>query len=84
MLLFAAPASAAPTCENRAGDAVHCDAAGALPLGARAAQADRHFDPTDWNAVKQALVMVMLLLALIALLPNFDGARWDRQESDED
>ena len=34
-LLFATPALAAPICFTRAGDAVHCDAKDAMPLGWR-------------------------------------------------
>jgi hypothetical protein len=94
-LLAVAPlgAAAAPTCQTRAGVTVRCDVPSAMPVGwqmpegeraARAAAAEAASDPDNgWRA----LVIVALLLALIALLPEFDGRKstdWGRQEGDDE
>ena len=84
LFAIAAPAAAAPTCQDRGGNTVHCDTAGAMPLGWTAPQADRHFPHAQPSAVIEAVAIVLLLIALIGLLPDFDGAHWDRQEGDEE
>jgi hypothetical protein len=90
-LVFATPAAAAPICFTRAGDAVHCEAKGAMPLGwklppgeaARREQAQPH---PSGNAILKTVAILALFFALIALLPEFDGARdqdWDgKRDSD--
>lgn len=80
-LMLAAPARAAPICQSRLGDWVHCDAPGAMPLGwkvpddvytarvlSRTPPAQRR-DFIDLGAV------LLSLFALIALLPEFDGSQ---------
>jgi hypothetical protein len=81
-LLFAAPASAAPTCQDRGGNAVRCGTANAMPLGWTAPDWDRHVAPSDKNEELKAVVFLLLLFALIALLPDFEQEQWD-QEADE-
>jgi hypothetical protein len=87
-LLFSTPALAAPICFTRAGDAVHCDAKSAMPVGWRLPPdeaARRQMDqprPSASDILKVAAVLV-LFFALIALMPEFDGTRdqdWDAQE----
>lgn len=91
--LFGAPAAhAAPTCLDKTGDTVRCGAAGAMPVGwtpsARQMQewqASRA-PATDPNAALKTICLVGLFLALIALMPRFDGSRgsdWDAQEGDD-
>ena len=80
LLTFAAPASAAPTCEDRSGNAVRCENPAAMPLGWHAPQSDRHFPPADPELVFTAVAMVVLLFALIALMPEFEG--WDGDDGD--
>jgi len=81
-LLFAAPASAAPTCQDRGGNAVRCGTANAMPLGWTAPDWDRHVVPTDKKEELKAIVFLLLLFALIALLPDFEQEQWD-QEAEE-
>jgi hypothetical protein len=87
-LLIATPALPAPICFTRAGDPVHCDVKGAMPVGwrlspdeaARREMNQPHPRPGDILKVVAGLV---LFFALIALMPEFDGARdkdWDSQE----
>jgi hypothetical protein len=87
-LLFSTPAIAAPICFTRAGDAVHCEAKGAMPVGWRlppdeAARREMNQPhPTSGDILKAAAGLA-LFFALIALMPEFDGARdrdWDTQE----
>ena len=78
LLLFATPVVAAPTCEDRSGNTVRCENPLAMPLGWRAPQSDRHFPPADPDQVFMAVGMVMLILALIALMPEFE--RWDGED----
>ena len=87
-LLFVRPAVAAPICFTRAGDIVHCEVKGAMPVGWRptadafAHQALEHPQPSTSQILKVVLGL-MLFFALIALMPEFDGARdqdWDTQE----
>jgi hypothetical protein len=87
-LLLSTPALPAPICFTRAGDTVHCDSKGAMPLGWRlppdeAARREMNQPrPTSRDILKVVAVLV-LFFALIALMPEFDGARdqdWDPQE----
>ena len=87
IFLAAAPASAAPTCQTRTGVTVRCDVASAMPVGWTAPDGERAPVPaSDPNNGWRALAIVALLLALIGLLPEFDGresADWGRQEGDD-
>lgn len=84
-LLISTPALAAPICFTRAGDAVHCDAAGAMPLGwqlspAEAARREVNQPQPRASDVLKAAAVLVLFFALIALMPEFDGAGdhdWD-------
>ena len=92
-LMLAAPAAlAAPTCLNKSGDTVRCEAAGAMPVGWTPSpqqlliwQKSRPPGPSTGDIVK-VFCTVGLLLALIALMPEFDGTQaedWDAQEDDD-
>ena len=80
-LTLAAPAAAAPICQNKLGDWVHCDAPGAMPLGWQVpddvytARVLSRTPPVKRETLIAAAVMLAALLALIALLPKFDGAK---------
>ena len=90
-LLFSTPVLAAPICLNRAGDAVHCEAKGAMPLGWQlppdeAARREMNQPHPSSSAILKAVAGLLLFFALIALLPEFDGARdrdWDSQEKQD-
>src|SRR5579872_3363221 len=90
-LLLSTPGFAAPICFNRAGDPVHCDAQGAMPLGwqlppeeaARREMNQPHASSAD---ILKAFAVLALFFALIALLPEFGGTRdqdWDTQEKQD-
>ena len=93
LFLAVAPAAAAPTCLTRAGVTVRCEDASAMPVGWRLPEGERAAHDamaatvSDPNNGWRAAVLVALLLAMIALLPEFDGrqsADWDRQEGDNE
>jgi hypothetical protein len=85
------PALAAPTCQNANGSVARCGSPGAMPVGwklpddeykLRQAALGNRTEP--W-ALLDAIVLVASLLAIIALLPDFDGSSdvdWDEQEGD--
>jgi hypothetical protein len=91
VLLFSTPVLAAPICFTRAGDAVHCDAKGAMPLGWRlppdeAARREMNQPRPSSRDILEAFAVLALFFALIALMPEFDGSRdqdWDRQEKQD-
>jgi hypothetical protein len=93
LLLLGVPAApAAPTCQNRDGDTVHCGTPGAMPLGWKlppdefTARQTAKSPPPNTGLAVGAFAGIVLLLALIGLLPEFDGTKptdWDRQEEDE-
>jgi len=92
-LLLGAPAArAAPTCQNRGGDIVRCDAADAMPVGWTAPPEmwDRKFSQREGPRTMEVLEVIAgiaLLFALIALLPEFDGtqgADWGGRETDDE
>jgi hypothetical protein len=83
LLLAAPPATAGPTCQDQSGMTVRCGTAGAMPVGwtapgSRAAGVG----PTPTQVLGLAGA-IGGLFALLALLPDFDGRDWDRQEGDE-
>lgn len=58
-----------------------------MPLGWRAPVADRQLPIADRHDVSEALAGIVLLFALIALLPEFDGSRaedWEPEDSNSD
>jgi hypothetical protein len=87
-LLLSTPASPAPICFTRAGDTVHCDAKDAMPIGWRlppdeAARREMNQPHPSSSDILKVVAVLVLFFALIALLPEFDGARdqdWDTQE----
>ncbi len=89
LLVRASVAIAGPICENRAGEAVRCEDPRAmppgwtLPLDERLRRPDP--GPPEPTAVELGGVfaLVLLVFALIALMPDFDG--WTvGEESDKD
>ena len=81
-LICAAPAMAAPTCQTRTGMTARCGAPGAMPVGWTAPEADRHIPAGNPEDLWEAVAGILLLFALIALLPEFDGSRSEDWESD--
>ena len=87
-LLFSTPALPAPICFTRAGDPVHCEAKGAMPVGWKlspdeAARREMNQPHVPGSTILKVVAGLALFFALIALLPEFDGARdqdWDAQE----
>jgi len=89
-LFAAAPASAAPTCQTRAGEAARCGTPGAMPVGwtlpydqrpASARDSDS-LDSAQWFAL---FALVGGLFAMIALMPPFDGrasSDWGEEQPD--
>ena len=81
VLTLAAPAAAAPICQNRLGDFVHCEAKEAMPLGwhvpdaAYTARVLSRTPPARTGDLLAAGAVLACLFALIALLPKFDGAK---------
>ncbi len=85
------PALAAPTCQDANGSVARCGTPGAMPLGWKLSDDEFHqhqaalgnvFDPKE---VMNAIALIVGLLAIIALLPAFDGRSdidWDEQEDD--
>jgi hypothetical protein len=74
-----ASASAGPTCEDRAGEAVRCEDARAMPPGWTLSLDDRlkqsASEPPDPTPAQLGgvFVLIFLFFALIALMPDFDG-----------
>ena len=91
-LVLSAPAAiAAPTCQDRNGDTIRCNTPGAMPVGwtpsPEVLLAKKSAAPDDSVQALKAAVVVALFLAMIALLPEFDGTKstdWARQEGDDD
>lgn len=87
-LLLSTPALAAPICVTRAGDPVHCEAKGAMPVGWKlppdeALRREMTLPHVPASAIWKAVAGLALFLTLIALLPEFDGSRdqdWDAPE----
>ena len=91
-LLGVSAAPAAPICQNRDGDPVHCGTPGAMPLGWKLppqefyARQRAKSPPPSTDLAASAFAGIVLLLALIGFLPEFDGTKaadWDRQEDDD-
>ena len=87
VLLGAAPAArAAPTCLDSSGQVVRCGTPGAMPVGWRlpAQQAPERPAGPSLSLLASLGLVIGGLFALIALMPEFDGGRWDAQEGDDD
>ncbi len=88
-LLLAAPAHAAPTCQDGHGDTIRCGTAGAMPVGWTLPPQQRlerqMTEPTGVSPDTMAGLICFLFgfFALIALMPDFDG-HWDRQEEEDE
>ena len=73
-LIFTMPAAwCAPTCQDRSGMTIRCGTDGAMPVGWAAPEADRHVPEGRSRDIWEAAAGLILLFALIALLPEFDG-----------
>ena len=84
-VLFAAgAASAAPTCQDRHGEALRCGTPGAMPAGWALAPDQRptvqNPDSTESVPWLGLAALVGGLFAMIALMPDFDG--WGDVEGD--
>jgi hypothetical protein len=74
VLMFTMPAAwPAPTCQDRSGMTIRCGTEGAMPVGWIAPERDRHLPEGDSDDIWEAAAGIILLFALIALLPEFDG-----------
>jgi hypothetical protein len=84
LLIAAMPAAlAAPTCQDRSGMTMRCGAEGAMPVGWTAPDRDRHVPKANSRDIWEAAAAIILLFALIALLPDFDGSSdsdWDPKD----
>ena len=80
LVLLVTPALAAPTCQDRNGDTIKCGAPGAMPVGWTLPPEQYwrlrlvHTETPAGDVLKVAAGLV-LLFALIALMPRFDGRR---------
>src|SRR5665213_121774 len=87
-LLAPPSAMAAPTCQDRNGDTIRCETAGAMPVGwtLPAEQRSRVLAARPAGPPPNLFGLGLFLMgffALLALLPDFDG-HWDRQALDEE
>jgi hypothetical protein len=83
LVLLAAPADAAPTCQDRHGVTVRCGTRRAMPVGWTAPEWDRVVPPSgNRHDMVIAAGAILLLLALIALMPEFDGSSGKDWEPD--
>lgn len=88
--LISSPAvQAAPCCWDKNGNPIRCGAPGAMPVGwspSPQQRLDRDLaNPIDANVnqLLKAVYIIGLFLAMIALMPEFDGTRaedWDSQD----
>ena len=93
-VLFSAPAaSAAPTCQTENGVTTRCGTPGAMPVGwslSAQQRLERHIPGPSYPAGNEIWKLVCIMgvfFCLMALLPEFDGARagdWGKQEGDEE
>lgn len=89
LLVIATPSLAAPTCKTLQGEVAKCGTQDAMPFGwtptPEQMRERTEVAPADAKTVVTAIVWIALLLALIALMPDFQGPNgwdWDRQEDD--
>jgi hypothetical protein len=90
-LAFAPAAGAAPTCERLDGLTARCGTPGAMPVGWKPTPAQllerrlAHPDGPIGFEIAGSLALIGALMALIALMPKFDGwspGDWDEQEGE--
>jgi hypothetical protein len=93
VLLTAPAALAAPTCQDENGATTRCGTPGAMPVGwslSTQQRLDRHLPGPNYPTGNEFLELVCIMgvfFALMALLPDFDGARagdWGKQEDDDE
>jgi hypothetical protein len=93
LLLALTAAPAAPTCLDINGDTMRCGTKGAMAVGWTPSPQqllNRHSSKVVGPGTLEVLEVfgaIGLFLALIALMPEFDGTRagdWDKQEGDEE
>ena len=93
LLLIAPSAHAAPTCVDKNGETIRCGVAAAMPVGWTPSPQQRlnwqiaNPPHSDRAPMLKAIWLIGLFLAMIALMPEFDGTRdgdWDKQEGDEE
>ena len=75
------PAAAAPTCQDRNGSPARCGSADAMPPGWSlppeefAQRQKAAYPPPGRTTLLEVFAGLALFLAMIALLPRFDGSR---------
>jgi len=89
-LLIASSSVAAPVCETRHGDGARCGTPGAMPVGWSLPARERAYwrpdtpiPASEWFGLAS---LIGGFVALVLLMPKFDGARgedWDEQEDDK-
>jgi len=77
LLFSAGAANAAPTCQERSGEAIRCGVPGAMPVG-WTLPSDQRVITSDPDSMAPAqwfglFALVGGLFAMIALMPDFDG-----------
>jgi hypothetical protein len=76
LVVFADVGMAAPTCQDKHGVTMRCGSAGAMPVGWSAPLYERSIPPAgNRRDMVIAAGAIILLLALIALMPEFDGTK---------
>jgi hypothetical protein len=86
LVLFATPAMAAPTCQDKQGGTIRCGVPGAMPVGWTPPpqvlwEQELSRQPGPGTAELLAVFCGLgLFFALIALLPDFEGWREDEEE----
>src|ERR1700750_1091882 len=88
--MLAPAALAAPTCQTREGATIRCGDPDAMPMGWTLPddQKDRWRwapQPVPFEQWAPGAALVIGLIALFALMPEFDGSKdsdWDEQEGD--
>ena len=93
ILLTSPVVLAAPTCQTENGAATRCGTPGAMPVGwslSAQQRLERHLPGPNYPSGNELLKLVCIMgvfFALMALLPEFDGAHagdWGKEEGDED
>jgi len=83
-MALATAAAAAPTCRTANGTTTRCGVAGAMPVGWRQPAGERLAQRDDGPTVGQLATLVIIVggvIAIIALMPKFDGD-WEPRDQE--